>query len=66
MAMLGASVMVMLVKVMMNPLALLGRSQIVNWNWKKFQNFEDKKWRKWKTHRKCLKETEFAAFQLMI
>lgn len=32
MAMLGASVMVMLVKVMMNPLALLGRSQIVNWN----------------------------------
>ena len=32
MAMLSVSVMVMLVKVMMNPLALLGRIQIVNWN----------------------------------
>lgn len=32
MAMLSVSVMVMLVKVMMNPFALLGRIQIVNWN----------------------------------
>ena len=32
MTMLSVSVMVILVKVMMNPLALLGRSQIVNWS----------------------------------
>ena len=43
MAMLSVSVTAMLVKMMVNPLGMLGRIQIIKWNWMKFQNFEDKK-----------------------